>query len=230
MLTKVTLTDTNLKRIKAHQPFQLAHQQLQGGPHTLDLKPAKAKRIQTALRKGKGVRLHLEPQEMQGMGLFADLRGEYNRRIKPMVRPALHRGVQALAPRVQRAVQRRAEPVLGRRTARQLSQGAVNVLHQGVDEIGDVTGAYGLGADIRRGYRRAKPMIRRGLQNLVKTGLKTAVQTFAPGAGAVLNPAIDRYSDRAVAAIGDATGGFSVNSKHHTKHGGSFRNAGYGLI
>jgi len=64
----------------------------------------------------------------------------------------------------------------------------MNVLHQDVDEFGDVTGAYGLAADIRRGYRRVKPMIRRGLQNLVKSGLKTAVNTFVPGAGAVLEP------------------------------------------
>jgi len=107
MLTKATLSDTNLKRIKSHRPFQLGYHQLQGGPHTLDLKPAKGKRVQTALRKGKGVRLHLEPQGMRGLGLFADLRSEYNRRIKPMVRPALHRGVQALAPRLTREVRRR---------------------------------------------------------------------------------------------------------------------------
>lgn len=226
-MVAVTLTPSNLTNIRRHKPFQLANHQLHGGSHELHLKPGKARRIETAIRRNRGIRLHLEPSEMQGLGLMDVVRRGYNARVKPLVRPALHRAVDRLAPAIQRHIQTRAQPVIGKRAARNLSSGTRQAIDFGIDKVGDLSGAYGIKDDFKRFHRRAKPVIRRVLQRVVKGGLRTAAALAGPAAP-LANELIDRYSDKAVGAVGDLTGGFGQAPKH-ARHmrGGSFKAAGY---
>lgn len=221
-MVSVSLTENNLRRIRNHQPFQLTHRQLLGGPHRLNLKPNKVRRVETAVRKQKGIRLHLEPTEMRGLGIMDSLRDAYNTQVRPRVRPALHRGVQRIAPAIQRRVQSATQPVVGRRAARHLASGATSAIHFGVDRVGDLSGAYGIKEDLRRFHRRAKPAIRKALQGVVKTGLR-AVAPLAGPAAPLANQLIDQYSDRVVGKVGDLTGGWGRGRMH----GGSFLPVGY---
>ena len=174
MPVKVHLTQTNIKKLSRHEPTLLRREQLGSGPHTLHLKPRKLRKVHTAMRKNKGLHIHLDPEELHAT----------------------------------------------------MSGGSVKGFFRGV------------GRELGHLYQKAKPMIRREVSKFVKTGLNAAVPVATtmlgvPEAAPFLQAGIDKYSDRAVGAIGQVTGAYGLRHSRKTHHrrasvsGGSFLAAGY---
>lgn len=145
----LTLTPGQFKKMRAGHPIQLARHQIGGGAihkHHLMLHPENAKKVAGAIRRQKGVRIHVSPHEFEASGegimdFFNKIKDAgnwvkskvidtpfYQQNIKPIVRQAVDAGLQMAAPR------------LG--VAAPLAQ-------KGVYALGEKTGAYG----IRRGRK-----------------------------------------------------------------------------
>ena len=211
-----SLTKNNIDKIRQHKPTQLGYEQLQGGPHRLHLKPRKLQRVQTAIKKQKGIRLHLDGDEMKGSGFLTNI---YKAHVKPHVRGLLHRGLEAAAPHIQRHT----SSYIGDEGGAHLSRGLTSAAHRGVDYVGDVTGAYGLPRV--RVPQWAKPIVRKSLKGIATVGATYLAPELAPITAPLINRGIDE--------IGDRTGAFGLElpkkrkGRRPRKIGGSFLAAGY---
>lgn len=137
----LTLTENNARKLVNGHPIQLKAAQLKGNDHYLVLHPATHTRLSKARAQGKGARLALTPQELAASGQgFADLWNKikkgaqwvkqnvidtavYQRAVKPVVREAVQAATAAVAP------------MLGP---------AAPLVEQGVQKLGETTGAFGL--------------------------------------------------------------------------------------
>ena len=123
------------------------------------VKKHKHTKIMRAHRGRKGVRLHLDPEEleMQGSGFWDTLKSigsfikdkvftnpVYKQTVAPLLKQGLNSGVDFLASKVPVA-----GPLLG------------DLAHQGVNKLGEVSGAYGL-RDVSRLPRRVSGKRSRG--------------------------------------------------------------------
>jgi hypothetical protein len=139
----VQLTKAQFNKLKSGKPVQLQNSAISGGAlkHRLALHPANAKKVKSAIKGHRGVRLQLSPYEFEqsGEGLMDFFRSIkkgydwakknvidsdfYQKNIKPLARKAVDAGVLALTPEL----------------------GPLAPLAQaGVNKLGEVTGAYGL--------------------------------------------------------------------------------------
>lgn len=153
----VTLTHAQVRKMMNGHPIQLSHRQLVDGKHWLALHHETAKRVGGAIRRKRGVRIHISPHELEASGEgirdFFDkvISGAkkvgsflkekvidtpfYQQNIRPLARNAVNTAFQAAAP----------------------SLGvAAPIAQKGIDVIGEKTGAFGL----RR--RRGRPRGKRG--------------------------------------------------------------------
>lgn len=135
------LTETNVKRMLKGLPVQFKKEQLHGSKHHLILHPLNHKQLTRARTLNKGARITLTPEEVEASGEgFGDWIKKiasgarwvkqnvidsplYQRLIKPIVRE----GVTALSVPV---------------TA--MAGPAAPIVQQGIEKLGQVTGAYGL--------------------------------------------------------------------------------------
>lgn len=61
----LALTPNSLKKMHKHQPTLLKHGQMTGGEMEIYVTPMKAKKMMNAVKKGKGMKLHMSPDEME---------------------------------------------------------------------------------------------------------------------------------------------------------------------
>lgn len=200
----ISLEPLQLKKLADHQTVQLKAEQLQGGPHRLFLKPRKLRRVLTAIRDHKGIRLLLDKDEVRNSSFGAGIR-ENLRKFHRAIKPALRQGIRTIA----------------RTGANYLAPGLGEIADPLVTKIGDITGAYGIREDMRRFHRAMKPAIRQSLKGVARA----AGDHFAPGFGRFADPVVDR--------IGNVTGAFGLPPKRprgrprKIQQGGSFMAAGY---
>jgi hypothetical protein len=148
----LTLTESQFKKMKAGHPIQLAHHQIGGGglKHHLMLHPETAKKVAGAVRRGKGVRIHVSPHEFQASGegimdFFNKLKDAgkwvkekvidtpfYQQNIRPIARQLVNTGLDMAATK------------LGP---------AADIARKGAYALGDTTGAFGLKAPKKRGRK-----------------------------------------------------------------------------
>lgn len=146
----LTLTDSQFKKMKAGHPVQLAHHQIGGGglKHHLMLHPETAKKVAGAVRRGKGVRIHVSPHEFQASGegimdFFNKIKDAaqwvknkvidtpfYQQNLKPLAKNLVNQGIDNFVPAAAR-----------------------QVAHQAADFAGEKTGAFGLKAPKKRGRK-----------------------------------------------------------------------------
>lgn len=138
------LTENNVRKLMKGQPTQLKKEQLsKAGPHYVKVHPLTHKKLSDALKRGRGIRLSMTPQEFENSGEgFMDILRKikkgvqfiksnvidsnlYQSDVKPLIRKLVDAGVTA------------AQPALGP---------VGPLLKVGVDKLGEVTNAYGLEA------------------------------------------------------------------------------------
>lgn len=161
----VTLTRSQFNKIRAGYPIQLANHQIAPGMHrhSLMLHPENAKKVAGAIRRRKGVRIHVSPHEFEASGegimdFFNKLKDAgkwikdkvidtpfYQSSIKPLVRQVVDTGFSAVAPKLGIAAP----------TAK-----------QAVDALGRTTGAYGV-RRVRGGYMPVAPRISKNYSPLL---------------------------------------------------------------
>lgn len=151
----VHLSETNFRKMMKGEPTQFSHEQLTGGSIVLKLHPAKHRKIQTAIKRGKGLKIHLSPDEWEktcsinGEGITLKSIGHaiktgwnfWKQHVVPIVgqpiRTALTDVIKAGAPALATAV---GFPEAAPAAAALANQYAAPL----VNTIGNTTGAFGL--------------------------------------------------------------------------------------
>lgn len=139
----IQLTDKNIKKLLNHEPTLIKYDQLtsQNPTHHIMLKPRKHKKVQTSIRKQKGIVLNLEPDEIQGSGIIDNLK-KLHKDAKPFLRRTVRRITKEGANTLVDAV---SNFVPGGKMISPFAHNLVNKYSdQVVNKVGDLTGAYGL--------------------------------------------------------------------------------------
>ena len=147
----LTLTESQFKKMRAGHPIQLAHHQIGGGAihrHHLMLHPENAKKVAGAIRKQKGVRIHVSPYEFEASGegimdFFNKIKDAaqwvknkiidtpfYQQNLRPLAKNLVNLGIDNFVPAAARQVAR-----------------------QAADFAGEKTGAFGIHAPRKRGRK-----------------------------------------------------------------------------
>lgn len=215
---KVKLTKNNAKKLAKGENTLLKHEQILDGEHDLFLTPVQSKKLMRNARRGKGVKLHLSPGELdhslkKGKGL-SDLLSRGYKAVRPRLRRALHTGIDKYAPRLEAEVERRVKTVTRR---------VKPALHKGIDlALGpdETEGGKLSWKGFKRGFSReykqhvkpiVAPIIRQGLKTAIKTGLPAlAVMTGQPQLAPMAGIIADKYGDQGIDALGKATGAFGL--------------------
>lgn len=156
MAFPLTITENQFHKLRKGKTVQLTHSQIslkKKHNHQIFVQPPKFKRLHTAARNGKGVRLQLTPNELEMSGAgFMDFINKlknagkwvkdkiidsdvYQKNLKPVVSDIVRAGVNVAKPFV--------------------PQPAQGLFEQGVKKVGEATNAYGMGMHaIRNGYGR----------------------------------------------------------------------------
>lgn len=163
----VHLTENNLKKLASHEPTLLRHSQLGSGPHTLHLKPRKHRRIQTAIRKRKGMVLSLDGQELQASlptmqgGSFKSFVKSVGRKIKSFYneqKPEIRKAVQGAVKQGLQGLVAAGSTMYGVPELAPAGNALIDKYSDNlVGKFGDVTGAYGLGRSL--GPRRTSSRV-----------------------------------------------------------------------
>lgn len=159
----VHLSETNVKKLARHEPTLLRHSQLGHGPHTLHLKPRKHRRVHTAIRKKKGIVMHLDGQElhaslptMQG-GSFKSFTRSLGNKIKDIYtqnKPAIRSALQGAVKRGLQTAVLTGSTMYGVPELAPAGNALIDKYSDNlVGRLGDVTGAYGLGSRSRTSRR-----------------------------------------------------------------------------
>jgi hypothetical protein len=209
------MSQAQLARLQKGHTIRLTKDQLRDGPIGLHLRPRQLKKVETARRKQKGLEIHLEPGESvvtvsQGGSMLGMARSLYQSEVKPHVRGFLHRQASRATPMLRRQAESALTGVVGRTAARRVASAVDPAVHDVINRVGDATQAYGTvarrpnhGSGIRQDLRR----VHRFLKPAIRAGLKTAARVAATSVGV---PIAGELADRAVDAIGDASGGWGL--------------------
>ena len=137
----LTLTESQFKKMRAGHPIQLAHHQIGGGglKHHLMLHPETAKKVAGAVRRGKGVRIHVSPHEFHASG--EGIRDFFNK-IKESAQWLKNKVIDT--PFYQQTVRPIARNLVNQGIENFLPVSARNVAHQAANFAGEKTGAFGL--------------------------------------------------------------------------------------
>jgi len=139
----IELTDKNIKKLLNHEPTLIKYSQLisKTPTHQIMLKPRKHKKVQTSIRKNKGLVLSLEPDEIAGSGIIDNLK-KLHRDAKPFLRRTVRRIAKEGANTL---VDTASNFVPGGKMIAPYAHNLVNKYSdQLVNKVGDLTGAYGL--------------------------------------------------------------------------------------
>lgn len=96
---ELDMSHEQLKKLAAQKAIILKLRQLYGGKIVLDLPEAHSKRIVRAIKKGKGIKLKLNEDEIEGAGVRDWLKKGwrfYKKYVKPVVAPHIKAGLNAL--------------------------------------------------------------------------------------------------------------------------------------
>ena len=138
----LTISENQFDKLRRGHSIQVSANNLKNGKHVLYVNPMLAKKIRSAKRRNKGIRLNLSKHELEvsAVGLKDFLKKAkkwYDKHLKKSVGPALKKGVEKLGDIVideAEAILPVAKPVLekGRKYIPKIAE-----------KVGDITGAYG---------------------------------------------------------------------------------------
>lgn len=145
---ELTLSPAQAKKLIKGNVVQLSKKALQGGANWIALHPASYKKAMKARKAGKGIRLKLDPSEINasGEGLWDLLKkgGKkakqfYDKHVKPTVGPMIKKGAKEALRLVEKGIETMAPELTP------IVEAAHD--HWGdrlIDEVGRRTGAYGM--------------------------------------------------------------------------------------
>jgi hypothetical protein len=146
MYIPVNLTIKNKRKLLMGEGIQLKPEQLDGSDQ-IYLTKIQHNKVVSHRKKNKGLRLKLTPEHiryLEGTGFFDSLKNKMvsvYQKIKPYIRPALHKSLDVMSDIVKPLAVAELGPV---------GLAAVDVGsklgHVGIDRVGDATKGYGVGA------------------------------------------------------------------------------------
>ena len=71
---KIHITPTQLSKIKRGLPIQISHGSMGNGDVVISLHPDKAKKMMSAFKRGKGLRIQMDEDEVRASGLLGSLK------------------------------------------------------------------------------------------------------------------------------------------------------------
>lgn len=162
---KVALTPRNVSRLRNGHVVQLKPDQFGAGAaytHTIHLNKPFVKKLTQAKSANKGIKLQMTEHEISASGLKLKDIGNalkkgfeiYKKEIKPTVAPLIRKGLTAA---VKTALPAAAIALGQPELAAPAAAFADKYAEQGINKIGDLTGAYGVGKSVRKGGRLPAP-------------------------------------------------------------------------
>jgi hypothetical protein len=148
MEVSVSLSKSQLKKLAMGHPVQLSARALSGGQHTLVVHPLTHKKLMRAKRAGKGTRIMLSREEIEGSGIMDVLKGLYEggKKVFGVAKKIYEPFKPVLAPILKQATQNLAEQGISKLGAK--SPFAADVAKQLtpglIDLAGQKTGAFGM--------------------------------------------------------------------------------------
>jgi hypothetical protein len=158
---KVDLSERNLARIRNGHTIQLKASQIGGGTK-IQVNDELAKRVATAMKKNKGVKIQLSAQEIEASGLklrdvgraLQKMGKAYNRKVKPVVGPIIRDVMtQVVKKGLPAAAIAMGQPELAAPAALLADKYAASA----VNALGDATGGFGVKAKARKTTRAKGP-------------------------------------------------------------------------
>lgn len=187
-----------LNKLLSGGTVQLKHLNLQGGHHSIVLGKAKSRRVATALRKQKGLRLALSPEEILHTGgkinwkkvgrtFKHGLKAGYDHIVKPTLKNMYESGViqNGLTGALTTVGTLAGVPEAGI-LASQLANKVVDYGHE--------QGAYGIRQSLKHAFKQSKPL----LHNLAHTTKKH----LTPHIKHALHQAVERHAPAEFASLG----------------------------
>lgn len=204
---KVDLSERNLARIRNGHTIQLKASQIGGGGTTLKVNDELAKRVAAAMKKQKGVKIHLSAQEIEASGLrlrdvgraLKQMGRAYNRQVKPVVGPIIRDVLTQITKKgLPAAAIAMGQPELAAPAALLADKYAASA----VNALGDATGGFGVKAKARK---TTKPKAAKTVAGVAGMGAaKRAVKYdgnmsgFLPGNHPAMWPSNSVQSDHSI--------------------------------
>lgn len=140
---EIELTPNNLKKLMKHENTLIKHQQMGCGKYSVYISPSKAKKMEKAMKQGKGIKLCLSPTELDstmkhGKGFKEMLRGAskyFRENVKPELKKKIHSAISKHGDVLEQKVEQVIEPHLGKTTSKLISKSVKPILHRGVNKI-----------------------------------------------------------------------------------------------
>lgn len=236
----LALTPAIARKLAKHQNVIIKPSMIGSGV-TVHLSGAKHRKLMTAHRKNKGMRLSLSPEEieMSGEG-FKDL-------LKRGAKAVAHHVVKHVKPHAKKQLTKILEKPLGKELASQVAEKATDYgsekvtkaiggelprgthlsgTDKNIDDRGGKIRLKDVGKTISRTYKKyvkpiASPLIRKGLQEAVSVGTKALGTYLGPEASPIVDQISSKYGEKAVdyamkkTGLGMTTGGaFRLQSNY----------------
>jgi len=83
---KIHITPTQLSKIKRGLPIQIKHDSMGSGDFVIAVHPDKAKKMMSAYKRGKGLRIQMDEQEVRASGLLDGIKRLGKKAEKSIVR------------------------------------------------------------------------------------------------------------------------------------------------
>ena len=71
---QLSISPAQMKKIQKGLPIQISHGSIGSGDVVISLRPEKAKKMVSAYKRGKGLRIQMDEDEVRASGLLGDLK------------------------------------------------------------------------------------------------------------------------------------------------------------
>lgn len=147
MQISISLTPKQLKKLAIGHAVQLSSNSIKGGEHKIDVHPLTYKKIMRARKSGKGIRLMLSQDEIQGSGLLDVLKNmfEGGKKVFGVAKKVYEPFKPFLAPILKQATQNLAQQGISKLGEKSpfAAEIAKQVANPAIDLVGQKTGAFG---------------------------------------------------------------------------------------